>query len=235
MAQKYTKYVTFSYDDGVRQDIRLTEMFRKYGLKATFNLNSGSLGAVGRLVHRGFDVCFDKIKPDEVKDVYAGFEVASHGVKHLNFPTLSDAELDEEVCGDVAELEKLTGKKVTGAAYPCGVYDEKIPRRLRERGIVYCRTINDTHGFSVPEDFCLWHPTCHDNDEQAHSLASRFVNENSEKPRVLYIWGHSFEFDKNDKDRWYNMEKLCELVTGKDDICYATNREIYDALCGANA
>ena len=50
------KILTFSYDDGVRQDIRLCEIFRKYGLKDTFNLNSGSLGLAGRKNHFGFDV-----------------------------------------------------------------------------------------------------------------------------------------------------------------------------------
>ena len=34
------KALTFSYDDGVEQDARLIEIFRKYGLKGTFNLNS---------------------------------------------------------------------------------------------------------------------------------------------------------------------------------------------------
>ena len=38
------KAVTFSYDDGVTQDIRLAELFHKYGLKATFNINSELLG-----------------------------------------------------------------------------------------------------------------------------------------------------------------------------------------------
>lgn len=33
------KAVTFSYDDGVTQDIRLVEILNRYGLKATFNLN----------------------------------------------------------------------------------------------------------------------------------------------------------------------------------------------------
>ena len=33
------KALTFSYDDGVTQDIRLIEIFNKYNLKATFNLN----------------------------------------------------------------------------------------------------------------------------------------------------------------------------------------------------
>ena len=34
------KAVTFSYDDWVIQDIRLAEMFDKYGMKGTFNFNS---------------------------------------------------------------------------------------------------------------------------------------------------------------------------------------------------
>ena len=34
------KAITFSYDDGVVQDRRLIELLDKYGLKATFNLNS---------------------------------------------------------------------------------------------------------------------------------------------------------------------------------------------------
>ena len=35
------KAVTFSYDDGVEQDRRLIALFNKYGMKATFNQNSG--------------------------------------------------------------------------------------------------------------------------------------------------------------------------------------------------
>ena len=44
------KALTFSYDDGVTQDVRLIEIFNKYGLRATFNLNSGLLGKSGELV-----------------------------------------------------------------------------------------------------------------------------------------------------------------------------------------
>ena len=39
------KAVTFSYDDGVRQDERLIEVFDKYCVKGTFNINSGILGS----------------------------------------------------------------------------------------------------------------------------------------------------------------------------------------------
>lgn len=112
------KYLTFSYDDGTRQDIKLIEIFKKYGMKATFNLNSGSLGSVGRITHFGFDVCFDKVKPEEVRALYDGFEVAMHGVFHKNFPELDDAQLKEEVAGDVKALEKLCGNKIMAEHTP---------------------------------------------------------------------------------------------------------------------
>ena len=44
MTENKHKILTFSYDDGTTQDIRLVELFNKYGMKATFNLNSGKLG-----------------------------------------------------------------------------------------------------------------------------------------------------------------------------------------------
>ena len=37
--------LTFSYDDGQIFDRRLAQIFREYGMKATFHLNSGKLGA----------------------------------------------------------------------------------------------------------------------------------------------------------------------------------------------
>ena len=38
------KAFTLSYDDGVRQDKRLAAIFNKYGLKCTFNVNTGMMG-----------------------------------------------------------------------------------------------------------------------------------------------------------------------------------------------
>jgi hypothetical protein len=35
-----SKAITFSYDDGVRDDLHFTEIIDRYGLKATFNVNT---------------------------------------------------------------------------------------------------------------------------------------------------------------------------------------------------
>ena len=37
------KALTMSYDDGKVEDIRLLEIFNKYGIKGTFNLNYGMM------------------------------------------------------------------------------------------------------------------------------------------------------------------------------------------------
>ena len=36
-----TKAVTLSYDDGTRHDIKLIDIMTKYGIKGTFNINTG--------------------------------------------------------------------------------------------------------------------------------------------------------------------------------------------------
>ena len=69
------KAVTFSYDDGVKDDIRLAEIFSKYQLKATFNINSAAL--LG-----GSD---KRLNPDEIKEniLNRGHEIAVHGAEHM--------------------------------------------------------------------------------------------------------------------------------------------------------
>ena len=50
-------------------------------------------------------------------------------------------------------------------------------------------------------------------------------------PRLFYIWGHSYEFDNNDGyNSWEHIENLCEKLSGKDGVWYATNIEIYDYI-----
>ena len=60
------KFITFSYDDGVTQDKQLIEIFNKYNLKATFNINSELLGQPGSLVRNGVHINHTKNNPEDV-------------------------------------------------------------------------------------------------------------------------------------------------------------------------
>ena len=55
------KVITFSYDDCTIQDRRLVDLFNKYGVKATFNVNSELLGTKNELLRKGVKVRHDKL------------------------------------------------------------------------------------------------------------------------------------------------------------------------------
>jgi len=82
--QNKKKAITFSYDDGITQDIRLIELLNKYSLKCTFNLNSELLSKKGILMREGKRIAHYKIHTEDVKDVYEGHEVAVHTLTHPN-------------------------------------------------------------------------------------------------------------------------------------------------------
>ena len=71
------KAVTYSYDDGVRQDIRFAEVLGKYGIKCTFNVNGGMFGSPTKNGGR--------LSPEEIKEnlLDKGHEVAVHGQQHI--------------------------------------------------------------------------------------------------------------------------------------------------------
>ena len=103
------KAVTFSFDDGVTQDIRLIDIFNKYGLKCTFNLNSGLLGLPGELERNGNKIRHDKVKASEVKSIYAGHEVAVHTLTHPNLTQLDEETVVRQVEEDRKALSELCG------------------------------------------------------------------------------------------------------------------------------
>ncbi|MBQ2274064.1 MAG: polysaccharide deacetylase, partial [Clostridia bacterium] len=65
--QQKKKAVTFSFDDGVTQDIRMVELLNKYGLLATFNVNSDLLSQRGILDRNGKRISHYKLHPEDVK------------------------------------------------------------------------------------------------------------------------------------------------------------------------
>ena len=219
----YRKAVTFSYDDGISQDQRLVELFNRYGLKATFNLNTGIQSEESRFEIEGVPI--HRMNQEDIGDLYQGHEVAVHGLTHAAPVDLSQEQLEEEFGKDIENITKLYGEVPVGMAYAYGAYDDNTVEFLKNRGICYGRTVRSTRNLRLPENPILLEPTCHHNDEKIFELIERFINEEPEEGQVwlLYIWGHSYEFDVN--QNWEHMEKICKLLSGKEDIFYGTNRQ----------
>ncbi len=218
-----SKVLTFSYDDGVDSDIRLCEIFKKNGLKGTFNLNGGIMnGKPGNHCRR--------LTEEECKTVYDDhdFEVACHGYTHPFLERCDPTVALNEVVADRLKLEQLFGEEVHGMAYPFGTYNDTVLECCRIAGIYYNRTVKSTLNFQLPTEWLTWHPTCHHANAEIFNLADKFINEqvpSKQAPWLFYIWGHSYEF--NQRNDWERMEELCEKLGGHDDVWYATNMEIY--------
>lgn len=228
------KALTLSYDDSVEQDIRLIELLDRYGIKATFNLNSMYFETDERTykegqVHRPMG----KARAVEVysKAIENGHEVAVHGYTHPFWEQLPSDVMAYDILRDRERLEELFGGIIRGAAYPYGTCSDETAAVLEKCGICYCRTVVSTEKFSLPKDWLHLPATCHHNNANLPALTAKFVNEQPAKnrdPWLFYLWGHTFEFEGN--NNWDVIERFCEEVGNKDDIWYANNLAVYDYI-----
>ena len=227
------KAVTLSYDDGCRQDERFVEILNRNGLKCTFNHNSDELKK-----GRGFN-------KNEVETLFlnAGHEIAVHGYLHRANGNLRTITGIRDVLECRMELEKKYGRIIRGMAYPDsgithfanGADYASIKRYLTDLDIAYARTLaGDNDRFDLPQDWHAWMPTAHHQNPNLMEYIDRFLNKDlspkaygaARNAILFYLWGHSYEFDKN--DNWDHAEAFCEKLGNKDDIWYATNMEIYE-------
>ena len=223
------KALTFSYDDGVTQDRRLVKLFDKYGLKCTFNINSALLGHAGSLFQEGVTVPHVKPRPEEVRGIYEGHEIAVHTLHHPALSALSDEEVIREVEEDRIRLSELAGYEVIGMAYPggTGCMNRHVAELIRDHtGVKYARTTTSTHNFELQTDLLEFNPTAHHHFEmdKLFALAERFVDAGPDRPQLFYIWGHAYEFDVD--DGWGRFEELLKILAGRGDIFYGTNKEV---------
>ena len=220
------KALTFSFDDGVIDDIRLVELLNKYGLKSTFNLNSGMLS------NRRVKWVFRDVKSvrslyySEAPDLYNGHEIASHTINHVEPCEVEPIAFYNEMLLDKVYLEALYKTEIKGMAFPYGGYNDEVVELVKKIGHLYARTTKSTYSFEFPSELPLLHPTCRFNDARLFELADEFINSNPKEKTVFYVWGHSFEFIT--EEDWIRFEEFCKKISGKDDIYYCTNSQLFE-------
>ena len=233
--------LTLSYDDGIQSDKRLAELLKSHGMKCTFNINTRTFGSNNNP---------NKLTPEEIKEflIDNGHEVAVHGDCHMAPGIAYPVGGIRDVLQCREKLESAFGMIIRGMAYPDsgitrmfnGNTKENIFAYLKDLGIVYSRTLaGDNNSFMLPENFYAWMPTAHHNNPNLMNWTREFLDINEEGymtrkyPRLFYLWGHTYEFDNN--DNWNLIEEFCDTVSGRDDIWYATNIEIYDYVTAYNS
>jgi len=218
----YKKAVTFSFDDGIMQDIKLIELLDKYNLKATFHINSG-------LAKKGTSFQIDHVQVDhillkDIPSVYQNHEVAMHSYTHPNMTELSTEDIFYQIDKDQKTLEKIMGYQPIGFAYPYGLYNQEIIDILGKQLIAYARTIESTYLFDFPKNTLTFHPTADIHDPKLKELIKQFLSKESQADTLLSIWGHSYEFDQFQS--WDYLEEILKLLSHHQDVYYGTLREV---------
>lgn len=223
-----SKALTLSYDDGSRYDIKLAEIITKYRLKCTFNICSGLVADSSD----GWHLTKEEI---EKYIVSAKHEIAVHTAYHRAPGIIDLTDGIKEVLECREALEGWFGGIIKGMAYPNsgvlffdnGFSYQSVKNYLTELGISYARSLGgDNDNFRLPEDWHNWIPTAHHGNPELMRYIEKFISNTSQEPKLFYLWGHSYEFHAN--DNWDLLIEICEKLSGREDIWYATNIEIYN-------
>ena len=219
--------VTFSFDDGVQQDMWFIDMLEKYGMKGTFNLNSGRFISRDHVYPEG--KVWRAMVDEDVLPTYTNphADVACHSVTHPTLMNASEAEIADELLQDRINLERRFDRIITGLAIPVGPYDDTTIAVGKRCGLTYMRSVKPTFSFEFPQELCPLHPTCEYSQEKLPSLIEQFLNSPCKTDAyLLYIWGHTYSFEE--RNHWDKMENILRSLAHRDNVWYASDAEIFD-------
>ncbi len=226
------KAVTFSYDDGVVQDQKLIEIFDRYHIKGTFNLNCGQSGkGKMRQDKDGNEIDCGHLDLKKMSALYQNHEIANHTYSHPHLEETPKEEQFLEFKKNKEELERIFHKPIFGAAYPYGSWNYDTLLVQKELGVEYNRTIRSSYSFALPHNWLFWDPTIHHRDTKLFDYLEAFYQCDQELA-LFYIWGHAYEFAQD--QNFDMMEKLCRSLSLREDVISMTNHEIYQYVNAAS-
>ncbi len=123
--------VTFTFDDGLANQLVGQQLLDKYGMVGTFYVNSGTIGLPGFMTRADLGQLQTK-----------GHEIGGHTVSHANLPTLSADEQNRQICQDRNTLLSW-GHTVTSFAYPFVGYDATTKAAAQHCGYNSARIAGD--------------------------------------------------------------------------------------------
>ena len=225
------------WDDGIENDIRVIDILRRHGAKATFNLNPGLMNPDKRgwsgwrkqgegEYNHNFGFSSGKLCHRDIPEVYAGFELASHCWRHENAGSIPDEEWIKSALDARHFLEDIVQKPCRGFAWPCGIYTDGTIAKLRENGFAYGRTTQNTYDVTQCAEPLALASNCH---FKAPDFWQRYSK--AKECGVFYFWGHSYELFR-DNEMWDNFERMIKYISEDPDAEWVNVIDIVPLLKG---
>ena len=203
------KYFVFAIDDGTSFDKKVIEIFNRYNIKATFNLNSGLQDFVW---YKDW-LAVTRHNLYENRDIYDGHEVGSHSLTHPYLTSLCDEDVYKEVKEDKGNIEHIFQRNVETFSFPFEGYDERTSGIIKSLGITHIILPDIDDSFKFPIDTHHIKVTSWDIDDALEKI-NRFIED--EESEIFIYLSHSYDYEySNSYDK---LEKLCQIVTSNKDI-----------------
>lgn len=190
-----------SWDDGKKEDLRITELLKTYQLKGIFFLCNKGL----------------ELSQEEIKQLSDEFEIGGHTFSHpMDLKLLSEQEQRVEIELNKDFLEHIIGKKIEWFCYPRGRYNETTIKILKEIGVKYARTtlVGNT---KEPEDNYRIATSVHVYPSRQEYKGQNWLEYAKEKfdivkkeKGVFHVWGHSYEVSRY--NLWEDLENLFQYI-----------------------
>lgn len=173
----------FSFDDGSKEDVRLSNLLTKYGIRATFYIPS-DWEFVNTLNKR------ESLTLTELKEIAEHHDIGSHTITHplLTRIPIEDAEI--EIAESKQQLEYILGDKITKFCPPRGYTNPELNKII----LKHYKEIRLTKG----EGLVHIHPNSGVNNHK-HWLDC--IDE-----KTVELWGHSHELTEH--NLWGEFEEF---------------------------
>lgn len=219
-------WLTTSWDDGHTLDLRLAEMLREHGIRATFYVPRSAPGGV--------------MSESHIRELAADFEIGAHTLDHVYLTRIDDARAVRQIADSKTWVEDVTGRPCTMFCPPAGRYARDHLRMIHECGYRGIRSVEllsldpprDADGIMVMPTTLQAHPhrrTAYlrnaakrgnwtnlweyvlagwptDWERLAHSLLEQVTR----KGGVFHLWGHSWELERS--RQWERLGRVIKLM-----------------------
>jgi peptidoglycan-N-acetylglucosamine deacetylase len=233
--------ITTSWDDGYALDIRIAELLEKYKIKGTFYI---PIRNSERQV----------MEPNILTEISRKHEIGGHTVNHIYLNTLGleDAKYEISTCKTI--LQDKLGKNIDAFCYPGGKYSLRDIQLVQDAGFLFGRTtkmlytslesspnIMNTsiqvynHSSAVLIRHCLKNlfllPIVQNyffykGNKNFSGLIEGIMNRLLENGGVFHLWGHSWEIEKY--DLWKEFEMVLKVLASNKEISYLNNTECWN-------
>lgn len=170
------------WDDGLVGDLRIIEILRKFGGKASFAISPSMHGVSRSLNDPRSEKYGERVSAHELKE-FSDFEVVNHTYSHFDLAKCDKKTTEMEIRDGQRCLEDIFQRSVRGFCYPFGVSNQFCQEVLHVTHD-YART---TYGWPrkkpVSSRFFI-HPDCKWNHPDILSLVTN---------GCVFVWGHSYE------------------------------------------